>query len=102
MYMPSSKNASAVLKTLPTLYALRIFSSTAITGVFSDRRNSSTVFRFSSSMLNFCIQIFLAYSKYIMQFLFLLCVKDMPLLLLQMCGTLSQNLQIKDADFLPY
>src|ERR1700744_1306182 len=44
------RKASAVLNTLPTLCMLRILSSTTITGVFSDCRNSFTDFRFNSSM----------------------------------------------------
>jgi hypothetical protein len=44
---------SAVRNTLPTLYALRIFSNTTMIGILSDCLNSATVFRFNSSMLSF-------------------------------------------------
>src|SRR5437868_14528018 len=53
--MPSSKKASAVLNTLPTLNALRMFSNTAITGILSACLNSSTDLRLSSDMESFFI-----------------------------------------------
>src|SRR6185437_1310363 len=54
--MPWTRNASAVLNTLPTLCMLRILSKTTTIGIFSDCRNSFTDNRFSSSIPNLRIR----------------------------------------------
>jgi len=49
-------NASAVLKTDPTLFRLLTLSSTTMKGDFGEARNSPTLFLFSSSFDSFLIR----------------------------------------------